>query len=544
MSASRHRPTSQRPLTDPLWWTALGLWILNDHLLKGAGLLDGAITGKLSDLCGLWVLPAGLAAAASRILGSKHPRWPYLAVGLYFAGLQLWPAWASVSEAVLASFGVPSKITPDPSDLFALFVLWPAFLRYGASPPLPRPRLGDRWALAGYPIMLLATVATSRIDQPEGVQRTGRLFVLNNTDSAQQITLKQVRADVEANCFSIQSEPHKHLHESLFEPIETATLGPKGILAIDARAETNLQSDVPSEQAGCQAMIIEGDKIKPQLLFWKNDQFPLQRFTDLPDPPNQDGIIAIEKAPQPGPFPFIYRHTGNTGIGHEVMSASLEPATPECAPPSPALNIEWGEPFPRGSHRLESIEAGADGCIALELASQEDAEQTTRRYLCIPPERFPFEQGSILQFRSLEGETAVFGKNIEGWDIKGWKNNSTDKDPDLEFFMVLGQGVPDLEGLTFGTRPPPCPYAPIQADCQTLSHPLDLMAKLNSTGQEIILAPKGASAEQKLADDSGEWTIELLQSEYRSVFDGSCSGDRVRTGTELQFLATWRRKVL
>lgn len=523
--------------------------MLNDHWLKGAGVLDGAITGKLSDLCGLWVLPAGLAALAKP---KAAPHWSYLVVALYFGGLQLWPGCASASQAVLAALGVPSKITPDPSDLWALLLLWPAWLRYERSGPArqskaaPDPQAshqGLRWAIAGYPLMLFATVATSRVDQPAGIQRTGRLFLYNDTNTPQQITIKQVRADVEANCFSIQSEPDKHLHEALFEPSETATLAPQGVLAIDARAETNLQSDLPKETDGCQAMIIEGPTLEPKLLFWRNEQFPLQRFTDVPTDPKQEGIITIQETPGDGPFPFVALHNGETVIEHPVMNKLPAAPAPECAPPSPAINIHWGEAFPQGPHRLESVTPGADGCIALELASQEDSEQSTRRYLCIPTEHFPFEPGSVLQFLSLEGETAVLGKNIEGWKITGWTVSASDKAPDIELYAILGQGVPTITGLTFGPQPPDCPYAPTQEDCQTLSRPLALMAKLDSTGQEVILQQKGDQAEHKLTDDSGEWTLVLFQYEERSVFDGACSGDRVRAGAELQFLATRRRKV-
>lgn len=542
----RHRLPPSRPLADPLWWVALALWIINDHWLKGSGLVDPAITGKLSDLCGLWVLPAGLSAIASRPAGQSCARWPwYLGVGLYFSALQLWPALALASEQVLASLGIPSKITPDPSDLMALLVLGPAWLRYAhhpaASPSGGKLRVAR--AALGYPIMLFATVATSRIDQPAGIQRTGRLFLYNETQVTQQITIKQVRADVEANCFSIQNEPATHLHESLFEAVETVTLGPEGILAIDARAQTNLQSDLPNEQDGCHAMIIEGPKIEAELLFWKNAQFPLQRFSDLPIAPEKNGIIAIVNAPEGKAQPYAYEHTGDLQIEHPVVNALPAPATPECAPPSPAINIEWGEPFPQGPHRLEEIIPGEDGCIALELTSQDDSEQSTRRYLCIPAERFPFTEGNVLQFRSLEGETAVFGKNVEGWNIKGWKTKASDDDPDLEFNVIMGQGVPNLEGLSFGPRPQNCPFAPTKADCQTLTRPMDLMAKLESTGQEVILQPKGDQSEQVLSDNSGEWVLELLQCEDRSVFDGACSGERVRTGTELSLLATWRRKV-
>src|SRR5690606_12557634 len=39
-----------RPLRHPRFWAALALLVVNDHALKGAGVLPGALTGKLSDV--------------------------------------------------------------------------------------------------------------------------------------------------------------------------------------------------------------------------------------------------------------------------------------------------------------------------------------------------------------------------------------------------------------------------------------------------------------------------------------------------------------
>lgn len=39
------------------WWVALSVLALNDHVLKGSGLLPGVVTGKLSDFAGLIVAP-------------------------------------------------------------------------------------------------------------------------------------------------------------------------------------------------------------------------------------------------------------------------------------------------------------------------------------------------------------------------------------------------------------------------------------------------------------------------------------------------------
>ena len=43
---------SERALLHPLWVAALVLLVVNDHLLKGAGLVPGVVTGKLSDTQG------------------------------------------------------------------------------------------------------------------------------------------------------------------------------------------------------------------------------------------------------------------------------------------------------------------------------------------------------------------------------------------------------------------------------------------------------------------------------------------------------------
>ena len=43
-----------RALLHPLWLGSLALLVLNDHVLKGAGLLPGVLTGKLSDFAGVF----------------------------------------------------------------------------------------------------------------------------------------------------------------------------------------------------------------------------------------------------------------------------------------------------------------------------------------------------------------------------------------------------------------------------------------------------------------------------------------------------------
>src|SRR3954469_11095790 len=51
-------------LVRPVPLAAVGVLAVNDHLLKGSGLLPGAVTGKLSDFAGLFFFPLLLAAIA------------------------------------------------------------------------------------------------------------------------------------------------------------------------------------------------------------------------------------------------------------------------------------------------------------------------------------------------------------------------------------------------------------------------------------------------------------------------------------------------
>ena len=117
-------------LTNPLALGAVALLALNDHLLKRAW--PGLITGKLSDLCGCFVLPLFVSALLACLT-----RWPLarrLAIGagltaVFFAALKLSPAVAAaVARALDLSWAGPagwrSRILADPTGLVALPCAW------------------------------------------------------------------------------------------------------------------------------------------------------------------------------------------------------------------------------------------------------------------------------------------------------------------------------------------------------------------------------------------------------------------------------------
>lgn len=142
---------------------------VNDHLLKGRGLLPGWLTGKLSDVAGLFFFPillfalSGLVWAAPSAPRARTRRAAWLAAvtTIVFAATKLSTSANAVANAVLG----PTAM--DPTDLFACpaAVLAVVYVRRA-----PRPRAPARAvALRDRALVLLAAVAsmaTSRTNAP------------------------------------------------------------------------------------------------------------------------------------------------------------------------------------------------------------------------------------------------------------------------------------------------------------------------------------------------------------------------------------------
>lgn len=148
-------------------WPLLALALLgvNDHLLKGSGLVPGWLTGKLSDLAGLFFFPLFLTSAVGTLGLVVHRatrgRWPdyslssgklLVAIGVtavLFVPLKLSVAWGTLyiealrTTDVLGWFG-HFQVTKDPTDLVAIVMFPLAFLhgrRFVRRVPLGRLRV-------------------------------------------------------------------------------------------------------------------------------------------------------------------------------------------------------------------------------------------------------------------------------------------------------------------------------------------------------------------------------------------------------------------
>jgi hypothetical protein len=158
-----------RDLARPLPLAAVAVLALNDHVLKGSGVLPSWLTGKLSDVAGLFffpillvVLARGLLAASGR-RASCSPALPAsaaLATGVGFTLVKLWPE----ANAVVGALWGPMVL--DATDLLALpaLPLAVAFLvRQEDELPAHAASASRRWLqLASVFAAALASMATSR----------------------------------------------------------------------------------------------------------------------------------------------------------------------------------------------------------------------------------------------------------------------------------------------------------------------------------------------------------------------------------------------
>jgi hypothetical protein len=143
-------------LLHPVPLAAIGLLILNDHVLKEA--FPGFLTGKLSDFCGLVFFPLFLQAVwevgtwirgRQRIADRRVLLTSVVATGVVFSSIKLVPGlnefvsrtlgmlqWLAGQIPVIVSGAatatpMPVEIALDPTDLIALPALGVAYL-FGA----------------------------------------------------------------------------------------------------------------------------------------------------------------------------------------------------------------------------------------------------------------------------------------------------------------------------------------------------------------------------------------------------------------------------
>ena len=187
-------------LTHPYFIAGLVVLLVNDHLLKYA--YPGFLTGKLSDVSGLFIFPVFFSA-----FFNKHRRWVYIATGIGFVfwkssfsqGFIDW--WNSLEVLKLA------RVT-DSTDLWALFVL-PLSYRFTQTVQSKGPkknRINPVWISL---VAIFAFCATSvpRYEKPEGSIYIGAFYKINLPKNEVIHQIKQLGYNCDYYSYSNNDNP-------------------------------------------------------------------------------------------------------------------------------------------------------------------------------------------------------------------------------------------------------------------------------------------------------------------------------------------------
>ncbi len=505
--------TAQRALLHPAWLAALVVLALNDHVIKGSGLLPEILTGKLSDVAGMFVAPA-LLATSLRV----HTRlgwWlAHAAVGMVFASIKFSAACAAAWSTMMSAFGFAWTIVVDPTDVLVALpaLLVAGHVLYGAL-GTPSVRLARRSAEAGAAgIGLLCAVATSPPPpevEPWEEQWLPEIFadvwLHNGTGTSQVVRIRTLRASVELDCDAVEADPARLLPEVLFGEVSSWTLPDNANLQV-------LDPDL-AVGGGCNAARVDADAFAPVVLFWRTGS-PSANW--VPGNGFDNGFTGGIALSLDGDDRGHYDDTAGVLF---TPSETTEP-TPECSPQDDGLRVDWGDAVPQGSFELVGLTAGVDGCTAIDLGLVDDESSITRRmYLCTPPLNLPFTVGDEVAVRmeyGVQSESVV----IERTEL-----------PSKRLVVSRGASAPVVSGLQIALVPLYGCELEVD-DCGTAARAASLTIGGGNypTAQTAI----GGAPTVLEGDDGTRITVAVAHAQQRSVLDTECAAGPTALGDDLE----------
>lgn len=511
-----------RALLHPLWLGSLAVLVLNDHVLKGAGLLPGVVTGKLSDVAGLVVAPA-LLAALVRVRGSRGWLLAHVAVGLVFSAIQLSAAAASLWSGAMAAVGFPWVITRDPTDLLALPALAlsaVAFLPFMRRPAPGSARRTAEVVAAG--TGLLCCAATS---PPPGEPFRSPLwtdvYVHNAGDQPLVVRMRALAPSVDLDCDAVAEDPGRLVTEPLFGTSESFLLDPDQSFGLRISNEWDLPEEEVSRD--CHAVLLDVDGLPPAVAFWKLGSVPEH---SVPGEGEEEGDPRGRIELQPSADP----DTLGTfeAVGDDVLFLVPEatpPADGTCAPQSDAGRIEWSDPSTR-TWEVLAVERGFDGCFALDLGMRDEADaivETFRWYLCAPLDELPLEPGRMVGMESRAEDEVVLRTVDELAD-----------QPRVEIQASRGTVFPTLQGVQVAAVPEfDCGYQ-LAETCGTVTRATSVTAG----GGDFEVFELGPGERKTVTDAAGvQLTVALAHAEERAALDPECAEGPDELGLDLEVVA-------
>lgn len=446
--ATRTHPA--RALLHPLWLCGLVLLAVNDHLLKGAAVLPGWATGKVSDFAGLLVAPLVLIA----LLGLRRRRaqvGAHVAVGIGFSVINLWPAAAQALEALSWRTPLPWHITPDPTDLVALPMLAVSMRwLFGAAEPAQavRPEFGGgeasgwlsrgpgrdalRWALLGLGLLFCAATSPAEPDccdrAPVFPLTSARAMIGNDADADVVVRVREPLPGAVIDCATVRKAPPEFLSRRIFGHAHAWLIDPGRAVALpEGNASWGTQPQA------CRVYLVDGGGLSAALVFLEVGQHPVQSLPTVVSQIDNQHLIAIGGPDKPAP--------GVKVIGWKPSSLLFPPpplndppASPSCALAPPTAGLDWAKPTPLGHFAVVDVALAPDGCAKMGLL---DGVKVNQWVLCAPPGAIPFEAGDDVEIVGQWGGKG--GATVDSVRITGAKK---------ALWMARGDQPVAVEGLS------------------------------------------------------------------------------------------------
>lgn len=516
MTSTPELPPLRRALLHPAWLAAVATLAVNDHLLKGSGLAPGWVTGKLSDIVGLFAAPL-LLAVIVRVSTTRGWALAHVAVGVVFSAIQLSAVAAEVWSGAMGMFGFPWAITRDATDLLALPALT---LSYALIP-----RLARAWVDATHASELvvatagvMACVATSPAPgEPFYSDFEADVYLHNDNDYDVVVRIRELAQNAIIDCDLAEEDPAGYLREPLFTDVSAWTLAPDATMpAIETWGRP---------ERACHAIWIDADNLAPSIVFWRSGQFPTQWV---------QGTGITEGAPGWISVAFDDEGRGRYETTEDLVF-TIEPRPPieeasVCTPSGAATRLAWGT-VPIGDWRLGSADVGPDGCVQLDLRTgfEDELDEDGRTWeICLPEGAFPFAEGDTVRLQS-----SGVGADGEGVDI-----TRLDPNTGLDGTRLIartGSTLGSLGGAELLVDPESGCDPVVEDACGTVREAASI--SVVGGGFEAVSSSRGSGP---VTSRSAASTLEvhLVHASTRLIVNPDCSGEQA--GTDLEVVAILR----
>ncbi|MEM6990708.1 MAG: hypothetical protein AAF721_09430 [Myxococcota bacterium] len=526
MTSSTPPMAPRRALVHPLWLGSLAVLALNDHVLKGAGILPDFATGKISDLAGMLVAPLLLAV----VLGARSRRmWlaAHAAVALVFGAIQIIPAAVTAWSAAMAAVGSPWLITPDPTDLIALPVLLVSawfYPRVMNGSVRTHARASAEIGIAGVGVALCAATSPPPPEFVEPDLNTDT-WLHNATDASVVVRIRPLKASVDADCDLLETDPGRLLSEPLFGNASSWTLESGENLSVRRGIQGAQQNEWWGDTGGefeelpereCNVGLVDIDGVTPAIFFWRDEDLDTQSVPARGWNDDLSGGVMIEMG-----------EDGQARLTHDddditfTLVTALPPTTGACAPQEEGDRVAWSD-VPVGLHTLTAFDPGVDGCIRLDLGlpGVEEPLATATWYLCVPEEVFPFAAGDQVSVETIDtGISSGIRVAQQAGEL-------------AELWVYAGGLAPATKGVSFAPVPDYGCELRAEPECGTISRSSVIVAGGGSFSAAEVSA--GAAPTTLEGEDGARAIVYVAHAQERVALDAECAGGPDSIGEDVE----------